>query len=220
LAAAALLAAVPAWAAPPLFEFEAQAVVVSGLEPGSRVALLGISRGFNGFTSYVLRYDEVLTMGAEGSARLELELPVSLDSVWAAVDLATGEVGLGAPEGSAIREVSFSGSAIDADGRSVTEARRWVDLLWVQPGAGAGGVWGARLRDGGPSDEDGIEDLSIRAPMSAFAPTVAGSAEAPEAPERLASGDVLVAIDPETLEISATRLPESEPPSTDLSGSE
>jgi len=61
-AAATVLAfgAVPAWSAPPSLSFEDRTVVASGLTPGASVAVFGVSRGFNGFTGYVLRHDEAL----------------------------------------------------------------------------------------------------------------------------------------------------------------
>jgi hypothetical protein len=215
LSAAAVVGALasPALAAEPTVSFEEQSVVVTGLPPGGEVSLFGISRGYDGLAGYELRHDALLTADGEGTVRYELDLPVSLQSVWSAVDLSTGEVGLGVPEDGVLR-LARSQSAFDAERRTVTELRRFADIQWVRPGAReVAGVWGARLGDGAAGDEDGLEDLSIRAPVSAFAPVRSGE-ESP-VPDRLAPGDVVVVIDPQTLEISVTRLPEptSEPKS-------
>lgn len=205
LGSTAVLAAAPVWAEPPVLSFEEQAVVVA-VTPGGSVAVFGVSRGWNGFTGYYLRNDEVLfDEDGDGMVRLELELPLDrVQSVWTAVDLASGELALAAPEGSELHEVPLPPEAVGPDGDRLTaSAQRWAYALVVRPGLEAeAGVWGANLADGGPDDEDGLEDRSIQARLSSFVPT---SAEESKPPERLAAGDVLVLVDPETLEIVATR---------------
>ena len=204
-AAAAVLAlgVLPAWSASPSLSFEEQAVVISGLAPGGSVAVFGVSRGFNGFTGYVLRHDRVLAADAEGSARLDLEL-LPVQSVFAAVDLTTGEMGFGAPEPFSLEQRPLGPEAIDAGGSGLTERGRWTYALWVRPQADAGaGVWGAIVGDGGTNDADGVEDGVVRAAVSSFVP-IEGIESAP--PARLDGGDVVVVVDPETLEVAATRL--------------
>lgn len=201
-AAVLVLGAVPAWPAAPSVSFEEQAVVISGVTPEGGLAVFGVSRGFNGFTGYVLRHDQVLTAGSDGVARLELEL-LPARSAFAAVDLVTGEVGFGAPEGFELIERTLGPESIDAGGGSLTEQRRWVYALWVRPQADTGaGVWGAIVGDGGATDADSVEDGVVRAAVSSFVPIGNGDT-AP--PERLTAGDVVVVIDPETLEVAATR---------------
>jgi hypothetical protein len=203
LAAVLVVGVVPAWSAPPSLSFEDQAVVISGVTPGGSVAAFGVSRGFNGFTGYVLRHDEVLTAGADGVARLELEL-LPVRSAFSAVDLATGEVGFGAPEPFELRQRALAPESIDAGGGGLTERRSWVYALWARPQADAGaGAWGAIVGDGGATDADGVEDGVVRAAASSFVPIEADGSAPPEA---LAAGDVVVVIDPETLEVAATRL--------------
>jgi hypothetical protein len=200
------LIAAPAWSAAPVVTFEEQAVVASGVTPGGVVAVFGASRGFNGFAGYFLRHDRVLADDdGDGAVRLELELPLSERAVFAAVDLESGEVGLGAPEGFELQAGALPAEAIGVDGGELTERRRRVWALWVRPGAEASrGVWGANVGDGGATDGDGAEDGSVRALMSSF---VATETDGPAAPERLAAGDVVVVVDPETLEVSTLRLP-------------
>ncbi len=202
-AAAVALGSAPAWSAPPALSLEERTVVASGVTPGGSVAVFGVSRGFNGFTGYVLRHDEVVTAGADGVARLELEL-LPVRSVFAVVDLATGEVGLGTPEHIELRQRAVTPEVIDPGGGGLTERRRWVYALWARPlRDGGGGVWGANARDGGAADRDGVEDSVVRAAVSSFVPI--GDGESP-APARLEAGDVVVLVDPETLEVAATRL--------------
>jgi hypothetical protein len=207
LAIAAALASVPAWAAAPVVTFEEQAVVASGVTPGGSVAVFGVSREFNGFAGYFLRHDRVLADDdGDGAVRLELELPVSPRTVAAAVDLGTGEVGFGAPAGFELQAGALPADAIGADRGELTAAGRRVYALWVRPAAGSNaGVWGANAGDGGASDGDGAEDGSVRTPVSAFVPIEPDGA-AP--PERLAAGDVLITVDPESLQVATLRLSE------------
>lgn len=206
-----LAAALPAWSAPPEVSFEEQAVVVSGATPGGAVALFGVSQGFNGFTPYYLCDDGLLVdEDGDGAVRLELELPLSkLRSVWTAVDLASGELSLAAPEGGALTAHALPGDALSAEGDALTVAvERWAYALWVRPGREAGsGAWGAIVGDGGASDADGEENRQVRAAVSAFVPVRPAAPESEGGPpERLSSGDLVVVVDPETLAISTARL--------------
>jgi hypothetical protein len=196
--------AVPA-AAQPVLGFETKAVVASGVPAGGRVAVFGVGKGHNGFTGYLVRWQEVLPDDdGDGAARLELEFALPWKSVWAAIDLGSGELSLAAPEGFALREVAFPPGAIEADGRALRDQRRYVQVLWARPGHGPdAGAWGASFGDGGASDDDGVEDGAVRAPTSAFAPLVAGVAGPPD---RFAAGDVVVVVDRESLEVYAARL--------------
>jgi hypothetical protein len=199
--------AVPAWSAALAVSPEPRAVAVSGVTPGRSVALFGASRGFNGFAGYYLRHVAVLADDdGDGAVRLEMELPLAQRSVFAAVDLASGAVGLAAPSGSDLLAGALSLGDVGAGGGELSQPRRWIYSLWVRPGApGATGVWGAVLRDGGEADHDGAEDGAVRALLASF---VAVDSDADAPPERLATGDVLVVIDPESLEISTLQLPE------------
>jgi hypothetical protein len=192
-------------AAQPVLGFEARAVVVSAVPPGGEVALFGVGKGHNGFTGYVARWQEALADDdGDGAARLELAFALPWKSVWAAVELGSGELVLGAPEGFALREVAFPAGAIEADGRALRDSRRYVDVLWARPGHGPeAGVWGAAFGDGGANDGDGAEDGAIRAPASAFAPLAPGGSGPPD---RFAPGDTVVVVDRESLEVYAARL--------------
>jgi hypothetical protein len=187
--------------------FESQAVVVSGMTAGGEVAVFGVSRGFNGFTGYFLRHDEVVAdADGDGVVRVDLELPLeAVRSAWAAVDLASGEVGIGVPEGTELLVGALPRGAIGADGAFVTApVRRWAHLLWVRPGREEGaGAWGAIVGDGGANDDDGAEDRSVRGRVESFTPIAPGGSAPPAA---LADGDVVLVADPETLEITTARL--------------
>lgn len=200
----------PASAAPPAVSFEEQAVVVSGATASGSVAVFGVSQGFNGFTAYYLEETALLVdEDGDGSVRLELDLPLSkVRSVWAAVDLATGELSLAAPKGEAPRAEELPGDALGADRDRLTVAvQRWAYTLWVRPGREAGaGAWAAIVGDGGAADGDGLEDRQVQATVKSFQPVAAGKASALPAPEQMAGGDLVLVVDPETLAISTLRV--------------
>ena len=124
--------------------------------------------------------------------------------MWAAVDLATGGFTLAAPEGFELRQVSFPGNALGAARRALSDRRRFLEILVVRPGAGAdAGAWGGRFGDGSPSDDDGVEDRGVRARLSSLEPI---APDGVPAPDHLAAGDVVIVVDPETLQFYATRL--------------
>jgi len=169
--------------------------------------VFGVSRGFNGFTGYFLRRDEIVAdTDGDGVVRLELELPLAqVRSVWAAVDVTSGELGVGVPEGTELLASALPREAIGIDGAGLTvPVRRWAYLLWVRPGRAAdAGVWGTIVGDGGAYDDDGVENRSIRGRVESFV-AIAPRENAP--PARLADGDVVLMVDPETLEITTARL--------------
>lgn len=100
-----LLGLVPCAAvAQPVVSFEANAVVVSGVAAGGRVALLGVGREPVEYSGRVVRSEAVLAdEDGDGRVRLELERAVPWRSLWAAVDLADGAAVLAAPEGYPLR---------------------------------------------------------------------------------------------------------------------
>lgn len=210
--AGAVAALAPAAAAaPPEVSLEEHAVVVSGATPGGAVAVFGVSQGFNGFTEYYLLEDELLVdEDGDGAVRLELELPLSKrHSVWTVVDLASGELSLASSKGEAPIADPLPLDPLSAGGDEVTVAvQRWAYALWVRPGREAGaGAWVAIVGDGGASDGDGEENRQVRAAVSAFLPVPPAAPEGEgRPPERLASGDLVVVVDPETLAIRTTRL--------------
>jgi hypothetical protein len=192
--------------AQPVLSFDEQVVVIEGLAPGGRAAVFGIGRGMEGFMPVRVEVWEMVDADGEGVARLDLQLPVELaaGSVWAAVDLSAGETALAAPEGVVLHEISFPVGGLPGGLTSLDDGRPSLGVLWVRPGTdpAASGAWGGRIEDGGPRDGDGAQNRRLRALLDRLEPL--GNGGPP--PRRLAPGDVLVGIDPATLEIYTARL--------------
>jgi len=194
------------FAAEPRISFEEQAVVVEGLAAEAEAVLLGVGRGVAGFVPYQMSVAEVVAADDAGAARLELGEPLPTISVWVAVALADGGYALAAPEGSEVRQVALPKRAIPASLARLEDTRRSLQVLWVRPAgdppsAGAGG-WTARVVDGSGLDGDSAEDRRLSVVLDLLEPL--GTSPPPRAP--VISGDVLVGIDLDTLEVYAVRL--------------
>lgn len=203
-----LLFAAPAALAAPQVTFDPQGPTASGLTPGGEAVWLGVSRELDGWVTKVLHW-QAITKDEDGDGVVALELGEALPpaSVWAVVDLASGELAVAAPEGSPGAEVAFPPDALQpgVDGPQGVVPDRFVDarsqlsLLVARPGAGA---WWERLGDGGEGDDDGEADGVVTAALDKLSALEGGGAS----PAHLAAGDVVVAIDPDCLELYATRL--------------
>ncbi len=208
LGAGMLLGLVPGAAmAQPVVSFEANAVLVSGVAAGGRVALLGVGREPVEYSGRVVRSEAVLTDDdGDGRVRYELETVVPWRSLWAAVDLADGEVALAAPEGYPLRIVPLPDDAVQEEGGdrpNLLVARGdLLEVLVARPGT-AGGAWGLTVWDGHEEDRDGAGTGGVALRLPSLEP-VGGTSLA--APDGLAAGDVLIAIDPNRMEASLVRL--------------
>lgn len=181
---------------------EASAVTVSGLAPGGRAAVLGISRLGVEAIVRVERQDAIL-QDMDGDGSVSWELPASEGrppgpaprSVWLAVDLANGEWAVASPASYPTGDLPL-GSGVGLAAWGFIQPGGFLELLWVRPGEEvSAGVWAGAVGDGGASDADGDQNGSLRVTPGAF---VAVESSAPP-PPALAAGDVLIAVRPGTL---------------------
>lgn len=200
-----ILTASPLAAAPFRVTLESDAVVISGLTAKGKAALLGVTREI-GEDDYptARRHLEVLTDDdGDGVVRYPVEGGVPLRSVFAAVDLASGDFETVSPEALGLRRVNWRGRGPGRrpDGKdSVADRRRILELLVVRPNVG---VWAARLKDGDGSDGDGVIDGRVEGLLESLSPLGAG----PEAPAVFQRDDVVLALDPTVLEITLVKVP-------------
>lgn len=191
------LALVPLGAsAQPALTFEDQAVAVRGATPAGEVVVWSVfrERVDGGVATRVGRVYERLTADASGAARLGLGRAVPTLAVWAAVDLATGRLAIGSPGDFALTEIEPQGRRIDRALGRLEVGRHGLEILFVRPGQGS---WRLDVHDGGPQDEDGAYDGSLRASLAALLP----DAQHGNAPPRFAKGDLLLAVDPTDLHL-------------------
>jgi hypothetical protein len=198
----ALLVVLPASAlAQPTMSFEDQAVVVAGATPGGDVVLWTVYRErIAGVSTRLGRAHERVTADGTGAARLDLGRSVPELSVWAAVDLTTGQATVGTPGSFALTEIDAKGRRIDRALGRLEVDRHGLEILFVRPGVGS---WRLGVYDGGPGDEDGAYDGTLRASLAALLP----DAKSGNAPPKFQKGDVLVAVDPTDLNLFLEQIP-------------
>lgn len=163
-------------------------------------------------TLRIVRHEEV-TVDEDRDGAVSFDSPrlTSSAAAVAVIDVETGGLALGridSFEGRAISvpgsggrsEAGVGGDLLDLPGLAQ------VELVLVRPGSDPGsGAWGLRGGDGGGLDESGVpgeQDGRIVAPLSVLWPIGTSG----EPPSTLASGDLLVVLDPHDLAVGAFEL--------------
>lgn len=176
------------------FSWESSPPTVEGVVAGGSVAFLGVAREPLGDSQRVHRVGEVVRAGV-GETKVAVpwpDSPVLSRSVWAAVDEATGAFVLSSPSLELIPNPSVE--PLRAGETRLSLPDRWLEVLLVRPGAGH---WRGTLGDGSSEDRDGRADGAIELDATSLSP-LAGS----PALTAWAAGDVLIAINLETLRVS------------------
>jgi hypothetical protein len=190
-------------AATPTVRFDARSVALTGLTPSGNVAWTSVSREPRGFSTLVASRSGVATADALGEATIELDGEVATASVWVVVDLGEGGFTVAAPEGTSFREIGFDGRSVVANPQGklnrLVHARPYVELFLARPGVGA---WAMTAGEGAEGDDDGEQDGSLHTRLASMEPLAAS----PSPPDGLEAGDVLVMVDPRTLEYYAVEL--------------
>lgn len=200
-----LLIAVPAAADPPLtISFSEGAFVIDDLEPGAAVIVTTVERSSRNYVPWNERHDRWLEdEDGDGSVRLEIDREVPPKFAVIAVELGSGRFDVWTPEGSPAREIALPAhTLIEGAGNrleKLEDGRRYVELLWVRPGAGA---WSLTLNDGDADDEGPASDGGVLTSPQAMDP-IGDSGAAPEAFER---DDLLFRVAPREMEYYAARI--------------
>lgn len=203
--AIAALIAGSAAAAPLRITFDERAVQISGVTAKGQVVLLGVSRTVeeDDFLT-ARRYREILSdEDGDGAVRYEPQPGISRRSVWAAVDLTSGEFEAGAPADFRVKRVNWRGRGLvrRPDGRgAVEDIRTLSELLVVRPSVG---VWALRVSDGDATDEDKTIDGKLQGVLERLEPL--GSS--PQPPTTFQRDDVVLALDPTVLELTLIKVP-------------
>src|SRR5438270_9081686 len=144
--------------ASPVLAFEGHVIKATNIPPGSQVVFFALGLVPNGFSSSVTRWSKVVVDDdRDGTITFDAGSEVPCKSIWAVVEVASGNFAVAAPKGCPLRHAdalssrSFKRrSKMDAD--SFVQAKPYLDLLYVEPGRGA---WTIRAADGSPADVDG-----------------------------------------------------------------
>lgn len=189
-------------AATPTVHFGARSVALTRLTPSGNVAWTSVSREPRGYSTLTASRSGLATADALGEATIELDGDVATASVWVVVDLGRGDFAVAAPEGTSFREIGFDGRSVVADPQGklnrLVHTRPYVEFFLARPGVGA---WVLTAGEGAEGDEDGAHDGSLRITLATMQPLAAS----PPPPEGLEAGDVLVMVDPRSLEYYAVK---------------
>lgn len=201
----AMAAAMPA-AESPTLRLDGERVVASGVTSGSDVVVIGIGRRLDGSISYLLhRASRESDHDGDGVVTIDSGWNGSPYAVWAMVDLTSGAhasvksdstvtAALALPEDAmaapAIGESTGKPTSLRLDGRR-------CHALLVRPGVGA---WQGTVADGSASDGDRQGNGSLELAIAGLEPVGLGEVS----PLAFESRDVLVLIDPDTLQMATT----------------
>jgi hypothetical protein len=190
-------------AAEPLLVPTQAEVAAAGLTPGGRVVWFGIVRSLDDGLERLTHVRREATADREGRAVLAVPNPGPAAS-WAVVDVATGQMAAARTDRPELAVTTLLAESLqrgtDGGDRLLAERLR-LDLLLVRPGVGA---WGGAFGDGGAADEDGQSDGLLTAALAGLVPI----GQAPAAPQtRAQAADLLLALDPDTFDLFALRLP-------------
>lgn len=197
--------------AAPTVTFEPGGVRAGGITAGGKAVLFSVSREGQGFSLRSASREEILEdTDKDGVVLLDLGKAAPFRSIWAVIDLTSGEHTLASPEGYTPTVIELPPGALrgNAGGNGkpdrVDDRRYALEVLVVRPGQGA---WRQSLGDGDPDDEDGATNGRIQWATAKGKPVKDGAA----APADFDPGDVIIAIDPVRMEVYTVRLPGGRP---------
>jgi len=185
---------------------EKNAIVAEGLSRNQEVLLFGVS-------VETLRYEVKATRtwnrvaaddDGDGKVSFDFEKPVSRRSLWAAVDLRHGDYVVLSGDGYDVPVANLPATALRRGAKndeltSLALLGATANVVVVRPGAGA---WLMDVEQNGRNDEERTSAAVMHADLANLAP-LSGRAAAPKA---LVPGDVLLVLNPLTIELSATRI--------------
>lgn len=132
----------------------------------------------------------------DGAVTFDLGHPISPRSIWAIVDVASGDYVVTSPTSALLRNTVVGPTLIRKSDPNLDDELRndgmAVSAIWVRPGIGNGTVWRVRATDGSTSDDDRTPNgHSISATASFF--TLTGK---DKPPKKFKKDDLIIAIDP------------------------
>lgn len=205
-----LLGSLPAWAAPTIAPVP-KGLSAQGITPGGRAIWWSVAHERpDSFVTIVHRLEEQVDTDLDGIVHFGFEGELPEASVWVVVDVVTGTYGTFAPADFGVAETPLPPeSVVQTEGRGVSDsfrevARPMLDVLLVRAGQGA---WNLRVGDEGDADQGGIEG-EISFPIDGM--TSVGIS--PAAPAGYATGDLLLSIDIDQLELSSLVVSPPPPP--------
>lgn len=174
-------------------ELEGNTIRVEGLTRGGELVLLGAGVGRDGAAAMIVSDVQRLQDDDGDGTVMHTSRYVRGHSVWIAVDVQSGASVTATPHGNRPAAMAVPPGVWTSGRAAIDVERSYLSALYVRPGAGA---WRTAVTDGGPTDSDGIMNGVIRLRLDALQ-RLAGDADRPAS---LRARDVVVLVDPHTLE--------------------
>lgn len=175
--------------AAPAVTFEPHAVIVSGVTPGAATAWFAISQDFGRYPARIVLQESLGSGDERGTLRIEQQAVVEPTSIWAVADLQSGAVTIAAPPRYRMKQGTLPVAALRRRTSGVEPrlelAQDDAELFYVRPRVGA---W--RLTGGG------------RLALRSMRPV----GDAPAAPADFAAGDVIVVVEPLSMNVRTLRV--------------
>jgi hypothetical protein len=186
-------------AAPPTVHVAHGELTISGFEPGGEIVIVGVDRGIGRSGSIRVTPVAVLEHDDDRDGVIRHRGEVSVRSVWVAIDYATGEYAVAAPEEFGVRQRQIESSNLKRDQMgdilALVDERPRLLLVLVRPRRGAWGVFGV---EGGTKDADRSPNGKLTIDFESIVELKPGRGRAPS---RLQKDDVIVGIDPGRLDL-------------------
>lgn len=188
----------PAPAPPPFAaHLGAQSIEVSGATANGDVLVFGSSITRESFTPNFAHLSGVMTASASGGVTFTPPRAIATASIWVAVDLETGAWALATPSGSPALAIPIPANLLKRGGNAKVEQLQlpfeFSDAALVRPGKGA---WKVVAVDNGRKDTDGRANGSVSVALESFAELQQDK----KPPHELTKNDILIVIEPRTLE--------------------
>lgn len=190
--------------AAPVLTFVSGAIAVSGLTPRANVILFAVDREAVPYDVSVRNHTMVQRADEDGATRFELKKPLSDWAIVAVVDGTSGRYAIESPAPVPLRLRVFPSGFLkkkDADYMFADLDLTWVEAICVRPGRGA---WQMFVVDGAGFDADGLSDGRTVVDAQQMK-RLAGE---DESPLRFHRRDVVIVIDPRSMSVMATEVPE------------
>ena len=182
--------------------FQSGTLVVTNLTKNADAILFGVLQEPHKYWSTQVTDAQRLSADADGTARYT---PPSLPlfSIWIAVDLKSGAVAVATPPGSPVQAKQLPAPGLRRDQAGAIAAlqsgREAAEVLVVRPNVGA---WYVSNGDGGANDDDRIVNGRTTTLPQAMQPI----GNSPPAPNRIVPHDIVVIVDPGTMEYFASEV--------------
>jgi hypothetical protein len=177
----------------PTVSFDSKHVIAT-VTPGAMAYFAALSISSAHYTTSADQPAAIIA-ASDKDGHVTFETTVQSRSVWIVVDAKSGGYTVASPEG-LLRDINFPGNSARAGANGVLHrigiGRPQLAYVIIRPDTG---MWGTIAFDGSPSDADRTRDYDATVDIEKLAPL----AKSGPPPDHLAPGDIIFAVDLNTL---------------------